>query len=335
MEYTVAQKYQHLTIHEREKLYSLVQKETPKLAIARILGRHKSTIYRELGRNYSSVGYLPDRAKSKYNQRRHKSTLLDKSPDIKKRVIALLKQRYSPKQISMQLEKEKGTKIISHETIYQFIYSSGGVEMSLGSYLPRKRKKRKLRKPNAKKRTPIPNRVSIHDRPKEIEKREEFGHWEGDLMIFSNTKKNLITLRERKSRFMISIKNENKKAQTTAANIIKAFPEKLKNLIKSCTVDNGGEFAAHEKISKKLDIDIYFCDPYSSYQKGTIEQGNGVVRVEHPRSSDMENMPQNQINKTMRNINNRPMVLHGGKSPSEVFREMVGCKLKGIVALQT
>ena len=217
----MAKNYHHFSECERKRLYTLLQEGRSKPDIANILGRNTSTIYRELGRNYSSVGYLPDTAGRKYLQRRQKQTLLEKCKDTKNKVISLLKKRYSPKQVSMQLKKESGVNVISHETIYQFIYSPEGKELDLGSYLTRKRKKRRARKTNSKKRTPIPNRVSIHDRPIIIDKREEFGHWEGDLMIFSNTKFNLITLRERVSRFMLAIKNPNKTAEMTANNIIK------------------------------------------------------------------------------------------------------------------
>ena len=331
----MAENYQHFSAVERETLYALLQAGKSKPDIAKVLDRHKSTIYRELGRNNSSVGYLPDRAQGKYIERRQKANFLDQESSIRNRIMSLLKKGYSPKQIEMQLEKETGEKKISHESIYQFIYSPEGKRLNLGSCLARKRKKRKVRKTHSKKRTPIPNRVSIHKRPSIIDKREEFGHWEGDLMIFSNTKTNFITLRERVSRFMIVIKNPNKTAEVTAKNIIKTFSGPLKKLIRSCTFDNGGEFAGHERIAKTLDSDIYFCDPYASYQKGTVEQGNGVVRVAYPRSTDIENTSQYLINKTMRHINNRPMVLHNGKSPSEVFSKLVGCDLKGVVALQT
>ena len=154
-------------------------------------------------------------------------------------------------------------------------------------------------------------------------------------MIFSNTNTNLITLRERVSRVIIAIKNSSKHADVTANNIISTFRGTLQELMASLTLDNGGEFAQHELIAEKLMLKTYFCDPYSSWQKGTNEQGNGIVRVEMPRDTDIEKMSQYRINKLLKNINNRPMQLHGDLSPSEIFKKMVGDNLSGVVALQT
>ena len=153
-------------------------------------------------------------------------------------------------------------------------------------------------------------------------------------MIFSNQRINLITLKERKTRVMLAIINKTKEAKTTAKNIITKFKGDNKDLFLSCTLDNGGEFAQHEKIAKLLDAQIYFCDPYASYQKGSVEQGNGVIRVELPRHTDLENISQKEINSLMKNINSRPMELHGGLSPSEVFVQMSGNRANGFVALQ-
>ncbi len=153
-------------------------------------------------------------------------------------------------------------------------------------------------------------------------------------MIFSKQQETLITLRERKTRVMIAIKNSGKNSVETADKVIKTFSGINNIYFNSCTFDNGGEFAKHQKIAKKLKADTYFCDPYASYQKGSVEQGNGVARVELPRSTDLANMKQTEINRVMKNINSRPMAMHNGESPSELFRSLIGNKLKGVVALQ-
>ena len=190
--------------------------------------------------------------------------------------------------------------------------------------MKKRRKKRQAKLAHKSKKTCIPTRVSIHERPEKIDKREEYGHWEGDLVLFTNSDSNLITLRERKSRVFLAIKNQSKHADTTSKNIIKKFKGRKKILIETLTFDNGGEFARHEEIAKALRIDTFFCDPYSSYQKGSVENGNGVLRYDLPRSADIDSLSQKQIDKIVDKINNRPMKCLGFRTPSEVFMENYG-----------
>ena len=143
-------------------------------------------------------------------------------------------------------------------------------------------------------------------------------------MLFSNTKTNLITLRERKSRLFLAIKNPSKHSDVTSKNIINKFKGRKNILIQTLTLDNGGEFSKHEDIAKCLRIDTFFCDPYSSYQKGSVENGNGVLRYNLPRSADIDSLSQKQINNLVDKINNRPMKCLGFKTPSEVFMENYG-----------
>jgi len=327
--------YKHFTEWERERLYELLNSGKDKQYIADILGKDRSAIYREINRNISRIGYLPDRANKNYLLRRQKQQKLSMDLALQNEVIELLKKKFSPRQIYLYFKRQRDSSPISTESIYQFIYSDEGKELKLPQCLRRKHKKRKTRKEKRDKKISIPNRTPIIKRPEEINNRESFGHWEGDLMIFSNQKTNLITLRERKSRVMLAFKNDNKLSVTTAQNIIKIFYGKNKNFFLTCTLDNGGEFAKHEMIAAKLGADIYFCEPYASYQKGAVEQGNGTIRVEMPRDTDLENMSQLEINQLMKNINSRPMELHDGASPSEMFRLMSNNQAGGFVALQT
>ena len=326
--------YEHFTVTERERLYESLNMGISKSEIANILGKHRASVYREISRNVSNVGYLPDRATNYYMDRRKKLAKLSENTELRNKIITMLKNKLSPKQIVMMLKKHEDMLSISAESIYKFIYSAQGQELGLSQYLRRKRKKRKSRKTLYGKKTSIPNRTPIKQRPEDINNRDIFAHWEGDLMIFSKQKINLITLRERYSRVMLAIKNETKESESTIAKIINKFKMGNKDLFLSCTLDNGGEFARHEKIIKTLNAQTYFCDPYSSYQKGSVEQGNGIIRVELPRNTDLGNISQRKINSLMRNINNRPMELHDGLSPSEVFMKMCGRTVRGFVALQ-
>jgi len=285
----MSKKYEQLTLKNREKLYELSQQKFQVNTMADLIGCHRATIYRELNRNKTNIGYLPDN------------------------------HGWSPEIIAGCLKKEKGISVISHETIYAYIYSKEGRKDELYLSLKKRRKKRQSNLARKTKKTCIPNRVSIHERPGNIGTRDEFGHWEGDLVLFSHSNTNLITLRERKSRVFLAIKNPSKHADITSKNIIKKFKGRKKILIETLTLDNGGEFAKHEDIAKALRIDTFFCDPYSSDQKGSVENGNGVLRYDLPRSANIDSLSQKQIDKIVDKINNRPMKCLGFKTPSEVF----------------
>lgn len=326
--------YNHCDKEKREKIYALLQLNTSKQEIAGQIGCHKSTIYRELKRNRCRLGYLPDRAEKMSIARRAKPLKLEGDSELKRHVVQKLEEGWSPEQISGRLKEDKGISVISHETIYGYIYSKQGIANGLHIYLKRQRKKRQWKSGRRSKRSPIPNRIPIHDRPSEVNERVNFGDWEGDLVLFSNQRCNLITLRERKSRLLLAIKNTTKEAETTADNIVNKFKGRKKILITTLTLDNGGEFAAHETISKRLQINTFFCDPYSSYQKGTIENGNGVLRYDLPRSTNIELLSQRKIDKIINRINNRPMKCLGFKTPAEVFEKHYGLMAKGFVALQ-
>jgi IS30 family transposase len=327
--------YTQLDEIQREKLYELLHQKNGKQQIADMLGCHKSTIYRELQRNKCRLGYLPDKAQKMSNARRSKPLKIEGNPDLKSHILSKLEEGWSPAQIAGRLKKEKGITVISHETIYGYIYSQQGQSEELHIYLKKQRKKRQSKIGRKSKRSPIPNRTPIHDRPSEIESRTSFGDWEGDLVLFSKQRSNLITMRERKSRLLLAIKNPSKEAETTANNIVNKFKGRKKVLITTLTLDNGGEFASHQVISSRLQINTFFCDPYASYQKGSVENGNGVLRYDLPRSTNIELMSQKQIDKIINKINNRPMKCLGYKTPAEVFKEHYGQLANGFVALQT
>jgi IS30 family transposase len=320
----MSKRYSQLTLKEREEIYTLMDLGFSKDAIARRLGRHRSSIFRELKRNRTPIGYLPDRAQKMALDRCRQDLKIERNPALKAYIIDKLEIGWSPETISGYLKKEKGISVISHETIYAYIYSKPGIEKELYLKLRKRSKKRRARSSGKEKRIGIPNRVSIHKRPKEINERIDYGHWEGDLMLFSNQSDNLITLRERKSRFFIAIKNPSKRSDITAENIINKFKGGKKILIQTLTFDNGGEFSKHEKIAKRLKIDTFFCDPYSSYQKGSVENGNGVLRYDLPRNTDIKSLTQKQINKIVDKINNRPMKCLGFYTPAEMFEKNYG-----------
>ena len=163
----------------------------------------------------------------------------------------------------------------------------------------------------------------ISARPDKINNRDIFGHLEGDLMMFNHpTKTNLITLRERKSRFMIAIRNPSKKADTTSINMISKLT-KIKKHVQSITFDLGSEFARYQWLHDCLDTRIYFYNPGSPYQKGSIENGNGVIRTELPRNCDTKQLVQPNVDKIINNINNRPLKCLSYLTPFEEFQKCI------------
>lgn len=228
-----------------------------------------------------------------------------------------LKLGWSPYQIEGRLKLENENKcIISHESIYHYIYSDMDRRYLLHKHLRRKhpyRIRRGQRKPR------IPNELMIGSRPEMINNREEFGHWECDLMVFKKGKReNLITLRERKSRYLVAIKNQSRESAGTALAIISTI-KNIKHLVKSITFDQGSEFKKYPWIRECLNANIYFCEPASPHQKGAVENSNAVLRLTFQRDCEVEKLKQRQINCVVKKINNRPMKCLDYLTPQEIL----------------
>jgi IS30 family transposase len=287
--------------------------------IADELGRHKSTIIREVKRNSGLRGYRPKQADEKAIERKRTSFKATKwTPELEQIIVLLLQQKWSPEQISERIKIEYGL-FISHQRIYEFVNSDKRNGGELYTYLRQgKKKRRKKYGKTASKRGQIQDRVSIHERPAVIENREEYGHWEGDTIIGKNRKKAMITLVERKGGFSIIRKVESKNANNVAKEIVKAV-QKYKVLIKSITFDNGLEFAEHKMIAKALKCMIYFAEPYSSYQRGTNENTNGLIRQYFPKGTDFDNYSVNDVEYAMNSLNSRPRKRLNYFTPAEIF----------------
>lgn len=332
-------KYNHLSQKERDQIYDLSQSGKNKKEIAKILNRDPSTIGREVKRNKTMIGiknnnnptakkdsgnyyYLPYRAQEKYMARRKESKQLCplKTLDLYKYTIEKLKIGWSPEIISGRAKRE-GIGNISHECIYQFIYSKASKELKLYQYLARLHKKRRKWQGRKAKRTLIPNRIGIEKRPKSVENRKEFGHWEGDSVVGIGKKSALNTNRERKTRLVIISKIKRKTAKHTRLATIRRFKEIPDEAHKTNTYDNGPEFTEHEKISKGLNMHIYFANPYHSWERGTNENGNGLIRRFFPKKTDFDQISQEAIKYVENWINNRPMKCLDYKTPLEAFQE--------------
>lgn len=268
----MANKYRHLNERDRIFLRIMLEKRYPKNKIAEILGVHRSTIYRELKRNsfkpwcHNIDIYWNDTADQNYLDRRKRVRKIDKDSNLKDYVHSRLKSGWSPWQIEGRLKLENaGQCIISHETIYRYIYSDYGIRNMFYEKLRRKhfwRVKRNARKPR------VPKDLLINNRPDMINKREEFGHWEGDLMMFKQgIKGNLITLRERRTRFIVAIKNIDKTASGTALTLISTV-KTIKKYLKSITFDQGSEFNKYEWIMNASIPKFIFANQHHLIKKG-------------------------------------------------------------------
>jgi transposase, IS30 family len=319
-------KYRHLTSEERDLIAVMHAAGVKPQAIADEIGKHISVIYRELKRNKSAGGlYLALEADKQAKERKSKAHQRIRIPDeftrkyIEDRII---QDQWTPEQISGRLKWEHPEHYVSHETIYQYIYYE---KPELGLYLPRKRHRRlpksKLRKTKGSK---ILDRVSIKERPPEIEERNDFGHLEADLVVSSRTGKGaILTIAERVSRYTIIAKLDEKTSSQTNLALSFALSGYPKDLLKSITYDNGLEFAGHKEVNNIYDLSSYFCEPYHSWEKGTIENRNGVIRYYFPKGTDFSKITEEQIKYVQDKINNRPMKLLGFRTPKEVHDEMV------------
>jgi len=314
------EKFSQLSYQERCQIYRGICQGLSKGAIAKRLERSKSTITREVKRNSDRAGYLyPGEAHQMALDRRNENQpKIDKNPRLKEYIIAKLNERWSPRAIAGRWSKEHEDNPISAEAIYQWIYDRSGERLDLKKLLVRARKKRGLkRKP---KPTTIKNRVSVHARPESINQRSEIGHYECDLMFNEGSQsQNICTLVERVTRHSVLIRNESKHTKTVVDALI-GHIKKTGLVVKSITFDNGSEFAGHTRLNE-LGIKTYFCDPGAPWQKGGIENLNGVARRYLPFNQQSQEITEDYVVEVNEKINNMPRAILGFKTPNEALRE--------------
>lgn len=288
-------------------------------ATAEKLKRNKSTISRELKRNRGKRGYRPKQADEISAQKKRESAKHIKfTEEIKGLVTEHLKKQWSPEQISNHLNISREG-YISHERIYRFIKEDRKQGGSLYLNLRQgHRKRRKRYGTGISLRGQIQNRVLIDKRPAEIEKRTAVGHWEGDTVEGKNHKGYIVTLTERKTSYLKMTYVEHKDADSVSRAIVRLLKE-MKEKVKSITFDNGKEFANHDYISHELDADIYFAHPYHSWERGTNENTNGLIRQYFPKKTDFRKIPEKRVAEIERVLNDRPRKKLYYATPSEAF----------------
>jgi len=323
--------YKHLSVHERDELSVLKGEGWSLRRIARKLGRSPATFSRELKRNAPPIRrrrYLAHRAQSRSDERNRLSRTRKrlKDPRIRRRVATKIKKGWSPELTAGWLKDRYPHLKVSHEAIYQWIYAD---ERELIKCLVRAYRRRKNRGYSRRhKKSHIPERISIKDRPKHIDKRRQAGHWETDTMISRKSKVAIQVTVERKTRYTRLAKLKRKGSHEMSVALTRRLSRYPKSLRRSVTYDNGSENADHARTNKVLGSKSWFCEPYHSWERGTGENTIGLVRRFFSKQTDLANIPLKQIRRVERWLNNRPRKCLGFKTPSESFRAE-GVALRG------
>ena len=322
---------QRINYYERQKIEVYLRMNKTKKWIAKTLNRDYSVIKREIKRN--SGNYLPYTAKEaqRISERRAKITNQkklekDENKSLRKFIIDMIKEDNSPEAIAGRLKhnlpeevKDSKDKTISHETIYNYIYNGKGKWEYLYPHLRTKRPKRRKWHSRKHRSSNIKNRVSIHFRDKLIDNKERLGDWETDLVLFHKQKEVLSVKYERKTQLVILHKVKNKTAsefEKTIEDTIKSLPP---NTFLTVTRDNGTENAKHEETKIKYGIQSYFCDPYSSWQKGGVENMNKLIRQYLPRDIDFSKVTDEELRIIQEKLNNRFRKNNNYLTPNELF----------------
>tara|TARA_B100001059_G_scaffold220135_1_gene241848 strand:- start:54 stop:1058 length:1005 start_codon:yes stop_codon:yes gene_type:complete len=322
-------KHRRLTLKERIQIETLLNEKKSKSHIAKTLKRARSTITREVNKwvqNKEDI-YNADLAhwyaKEDYLNKRNLDKISTYSLLKFFRYKGLL-SNWTPEQISGRLKElypNDPIMTISHEAIYRHIYTrpQASLNKKLIKLLVRKKTRRRPHKKRRGGGSKITNQVSIDNRPKHIELRNEIGHWEGDLVIGKDHKSAIGTIVERKTRFTLIIKLKSKKAMEVANEFSKILNKLNPIYKKSMTYDNGIEMARHEIITKNTGMKIYFAHPYSSWERGTNENTNGLIRRYLPKGTKFNEIDLKKLQNIQEKLNNRPRKIIGYKTPKEMM----------------
>ena len=308
----------HFTLAERNILYKLNKMGKSKAEIAEVMGRHRSTIYRELGRNTGQRGYRPKQAQRLADQRRLLCRRPRKMEDmhLHQYVEERLEKCWSPDQIAGRSRREfarQPWRRLSRQTIYNWIEDrmpAWRVWLRRGGRPPERRGK-------------LADCVRIDGRPDVINRRCRYGDWEADTMVGKARRNALVTLVERKSGYARIGRADNLKADTTRKVITKRLNDLPWTLRRSVTFDNGKEFAEHQRIARKLNLETYFALPYRSWQRGTNENTNGLLRQFFPKRTDFSRISHQEVARAETLLNERPRRRLGYRTPAEVFSKQL------------
>lgn len=320
-----------LSLAEREEISRGLAAGQSIRSIAASLGRAPSTVSREIDRNEGSEGYRANQADQAAwdRARRPKPCKLAMHRALAARVAQKLQRQWSPEQVAGWLRRtypDDASCQVSHETIYRTLYiqSRGALKQELLAHLRRTRAMRRSRHHTQKtgNHGRITEAVSISERPANAEDRAVPGHWEGDL-LFGDRNSQIATLVERQTRYVMLVKVAGKDTETVIDALIKNACHLPKQLYRSLTWDRGKEMAAHRRFTLATDIQVYFCDPYHPWQRGTNENTNGLLRQYFPKGVSLADVSQAELDAVARKLNERPRKTLGYETPAERYRQTV------------
>lgn len=313
-------RYKHLSQEQRYHIYALLKVGLSQKKIAQELSVCPSTISRELHRNKGLKGYRPIQAHKRAVERKTVAARRNayRIPDLTRNVaLKLIEEDWSPDQIAHALKRYGHP--VSHESIYQWVIADRRQGGSLYLHLRRRQRKYNRRHGKDSGRGLIPNRTPIEQRPAVANKRLEFGHWEADTVVGTRARGAvLVTLIERKSRFLLAVKARSKGAEDVSAALLEAL-EPYKDMVRSITFDNGKEFCSHEQIADTLACQTYFANSYHSWERGSNENANGLLRQYFPKGKSLDPVSSEKVLWAQDRINNRPKRVLGYNSPERVF----------------
>jgi len=320
--------YTHLTMKERNVIFQMRVQGYRQAEIARCLGCSGSTLSRELRRNADwDARYFPGTAQAKANARGRRHIRRPKTGNVSlmNYVAEKLERRWSPEQIAGRLREVGLSNLpratISHTTIYRWLWADRERAAHFRRFLRVACKPR--RKPYGKpsRRGQIPDRVSIEERPARVDDRRRVGDWEGDTMVGKGRTGYVLTGVERASRYLVARKLDACSADATSDALHHAMKRLPCEKRRTLTVDNGREFARHKDLGRRLGLDVYFAHPYSSWERGTNENTNGLLRQYLPKKTDFSLLTDEQLKAYVRQLNQRPRKCLDYRTPVEMFWE--------------
>lgn len=325
----MARSFVQLSFEERRVIAAMVLAKASQASIARVLRRDRATICRELKRNYwydrevpQAEGYWHLTAHKMSEARRRSYRRFARDPALCLAVVDRLKDGWSPEQIAGRLKRDGGAATkLSHETIYQYVYSAEGQKQQLARYLPERRRRRKPRYARKPRQLVFPQECSIHQRPEAINDRSEFGHWEADLMIFrkEHGQANIATVIERQSRYTILFRNNDRRSKPIMNQLINHLGPLPLDARQSLTFDRGLEFVAWRELQAGMGTHAWFCDPQAPWQKGAVENANKRIRRYLPPETIVLDVGDDDLHALCRRLNGTPRKCLGFRTPAEVF----------------
>lgn len=310
--------YSQLTQEQRYQIYELKQQSFSPSRIARQIGVHRTTVLRELRRNSGERGYRPGQAHDKALERRARPRRPSRlTPWLRGEIQASLRKDWSPEQIAGR-RRLQGQTTVGKTRIYRMIWEDAREGGDLHTHLRLAHKKRRKRYGKPDRRGTLSNRVGIEHRPPVVEARSRIGDWEADTLLGRQERRAVVTLVERRSRFLVASTLRNRKAPTTAGTIA-AVLEPHADRVLTITSDNGREFADHAFFASLLQAEVFFARPYHAWERGLNENTNGLLRQYLPKKRSLADLGERRLQRFVARLNHRPRKVLGFATPFEVF----------------